>query len=437
MIDNHSEPKRAYIVFVLFLCFTCSYIDRQVVSILVQPIKRSMALSDIEIGLLQGLAFTLCYATAGVFIAGIADRSNRVRLIAACVTLWALSTILCGFADNFPQLLLARAGTAIAEAGLPAAAVSIFSDLYPARKVARATAVFMLGPYLGGGVALLGGGALVSRLEHDTTASSLLSCFTPWQLTFISVGVPGLLLASLVATTIREPERKGLMPDSGRSKAPPSYRDMLKALLVTHRFCAPYFAAYIAVIVLFYSQAAWFPTLTIRKFGLSASEAGRLSGPIYMLCGIAGVASSGWLASRAKDMRPVRRILAMSGIAATVLIPASVAVSMSTSLVVTMLMYGVCALSSSMVLALAPVPLQIVLPNRMRGRSVALLTFLTNTIGGGGPILVGALAQRHAASQSALAVALAVTCATSASCGALLYGLAARLAGRSVGNGAS
>jgi sugar phosphate permease len=136
-------------------------------------------------------------------------------------------------------------------------------------------------------------------------------------------------------------------------------------------------------------------------------------------------------------MRPVRRILAMSGIAATVLIPASVAVSMSTSLVVTMLMYGVCALSSSMVLALAPVPLQIVLPNRMRGRSVALLTFLTNTIGGGGPILVGALAQRHAASQSALAVALAVTCATSASCGALLYGLAARLAGRSVGNGAS
>ena len=110
-----------YIVLLFFICFAFSYLDRQVVSILVPPIKQSLGLTDTQIGLLQGFSFTMCYATAGVFVARLVDRANRVKLIAACIAIWAISTAACGFASNFSELLLARAGTAIAESASSAA----------------------------------------------------------------------------------------------------------------------------------------------------------------------------------------------------------------------------------------------------------------------------------------------------------------------------
>src|SRR6201985_3052935 len=143
-----------YVVVLFFVCFAFSYLDRQIVSILVQPIKLTLGITDTQIGLLQGFSFTMCYATAGVFVARLVDRANRVRLIAVCVAIWAISTALCGFATSFAELLAARAGTAIAEAALSPAALSIFSDIFPPRKVTRASSVFMLGPYIGGGLAL-------------------------------------------------------------------------------------------------------------------------------------------------------------------------------------------------------------------------------------------------------------------------------------------
>ena len=112
----------------------------------------------------------MCYATAGVFVARLVDRANRVKLIAVCVAIWAISTALCGFATSFTELLIARAGTAIAEAALNPAALSIFSDIFATRKVARASSVFMLGPYIGGGLALFGGGMLLSATAGDASA---------------------------------------------------------------------------------------------------------------------------------------------------------------------------------------------------------------------------------------------------------------------------
>ena len=430
-MSAHPLPARAdtsidvrhptYIVLLFFVCFAFSYLDRQIVSILVQPIKLTLGITDTQIGLLQGFSFTMCYATAGVFVARLVDRANRVRLIAACVAIWAISTALCGFATSFAELLAARAGTAIAEAALSPAALSIFSDIFPLRKVTRASSVFMLGPYIGGGLALFGGGMLLSATGGDTSARLATHGFTPWQAVFVLVGLPGLVLAALVAFTVREPARHETDERMHASdEALPSLRDVLVELFVRNRFCAPYFAAYVALITLFYSHAAWFPTLLMRHFHLAPSEVGKMAAPAYMIGGMMGVAAAGLLAGRVTDERTLRKVLTISTGAVAALVPAAIAMPLVAHSTLAIMLYGACALAASIAMALAPVPLQIAVPNRMRGRSIALLVFMTNAISGGlGPLAVGYLNERLGGPQ-----ALAIVGGSAALASALLYALA-------------
>ncbi|SAK65146.1 MFS transporter [Caballeronia ptereochthonis] len=415
-----------YIVLLFFTCFAFSYLDRQIVSILVQPIKLTLAVSDTQIGLLQGFSFTMCYATAGVFIARRVDRANRVKLIAACVAIWAVSTALCGFVTSFAELLAARAGTAVAEAALSPAALSIFSDIFPPRKVTRASSVFMLGPYIGGGLALFGGGMLLSATGGDAGARLASHGFAPWQAVFVLVGAPGLLLAALVAVTVREPERReaDIAP---AGEALPSLREVLAELFVRNRFCAPYFAAYVALITLFYSHAAWFPTLLMRHFHLAPAAVGRMAAPAYMIGGVMGVAAAGMLAARVTDERTLQKVLMLSACAVAALAPAAIAMPLVADSTLAILLYGLCALAASIAMALAPVPLQIAVPNRMRGRSLALLVFMTNAISGGvGPLAVGYLNEHFGGGHAGLGTALAIVGGCSALASALLYALATR-----------
>ncbi|MDR3097501.1 MAG: MFS transporter [Paraburkholderia sp.] len=419
----------AYIVLLFFVCFAFSYLDRQVVSILVQPIKQSLALTDTQIGLLQGFSFTMCYATAGVFVARLVDRGNRVKLIAACIAIWAISTMACGFATNFTELLFARAGTAVAEAALSPAALSIFSDIFEPRRVARASSAFMLGPYVGGGAALFGGGMLLSAAAAgDGNAWLSAHGFAPWQAVFVAVGLPGLLLAALVAFTVREPARLETNTHSARKQDEmPALRDVLAELFVRNRFCLPYFAAYVALITLFYSHAAWFPTLLMRHFHLAPKVVGQMAAPAYMLGGILGVACAGLLATRVTDDTTLRKVLGFSACAVALLVPAAIAMPLVGSSSLAIVLYGVSALTASIAMGLAPVPLQIAVPNRMRGRSLALLVFMTNAISGGvGPLSVGYLNERLGQTGTSLGMALALVGGASALVSAILYALATR-----------
>ncbi|CAG4923507.1 MFS transporter [Paraburkholderia gardini] len=417
-----------YIVLLFFVCFAFSYLDRQTVSILVQPIKQSLALTDTEIGVLQGLSFTMCYATAGVFVARLVDRANRVKLIAACIAIWAISTTLCGFATNFPELLVARAGTAIAEAALSPAALSIFGDIFAPRRVARASSVFMLGPYVGGGIALFGGGMLLSAAHGNSGAWLATHGVAPWQAVFIVVGLPGLVLATLVAFTIREPMRIETLDHATQTKdVLPSLRDVMIELFVRNRFCLPYFAAYVALITLFYSHAAWFPTLLMRQFHLAPKQVGQMAAPAYMIGGILGIACAGVLATRVTDDSTLRKVLGLSAVAVATLVPAAIAMPLVSDSTVAIVLYGVCAFTASIAMGLAPVPLQIAVPNRMRGRSIALLVFMTNAISGGvGPLAVGYLNEHFGHTGTSLGVALASVGGVAALISAALYALATR-----------
>ncbi|MFM0694263.1 putative MFS family arabinose efflux permease [Paraburkholderia sp. GV068] len=422
------DVRPAYVVTLFFICFAFSYLDRQVVSILVQPIKQSLVLTDTQIGLLQGLSFTMCYATAGVFVARLVDRANRVKLIAACVAIWAISTMACGFASSFPELLVARAGTAIAEAALSPAALSIFSDIYTPRRVARASSVFMLGPYVGGGVALFGGGTLLSAAHGSGSTWLAAHGVEPWQAVFVAVGLPGLALAPMVALTVREPVRLETLAHAKQARdVMPSLRDVLVELFLRNRFCLPYFAAYVALITLFYSHAAWFPTLLMRHFHLAPKMVGQLAAPAYMIGGMLGVACAGILASRVTDESALRKVLGFSAGAVATLVPTAIAMPLVSDSTTAVVLYGACAFTASIAMGLAPVPLQIAVPNRMRGRSLALLVFMTNAISGGvGPLAVGALNEHLGHGGDSLGVALALTGGLSALIGAALYAVAMR-----------
>ncbi|SEK11979.1 MFS transporter [Paraburkholderia diazotrophica] len=415
-----------YIVLLFFVCFAFSYLDRQVVSILVQPIKQSLALTDTQIGLLQGFSFTMCYATAGVFVARLVDRANRVKLIAACIAIWAISTTACGFASNFTELLLARAGTAVAEAALSPAALSIFSDIFAPRRVARASSVFMLGPYVGGGVALFGGGMLLSAAAGGGNVWLAAHGIAPWQAVFVVVGLPGLLLAALVAFTIREPARLEIQAHAAHAQDEmPSLKDVLAELFVRNRFCLPYFAAYVALITLFYSHAAWFPTLLMRHFHLAPNVVGQMAAPAYMIGGMLGVVCAGMLATRVTDDTTLRRVLGFSACAVVLLVPAAIAMPLVGDSGAAIALYGICAFTASIAMGLAPVPLQIAVPNRMRGRSLALLVFMTNAISGGvGPLSVGYLNERLGQTGTSLGTALALVGGISALVSAILYAMA-------------
>jgi MFS family permease len=424
--------RNGYTVGLFFLCFVFSYIDRQIVSILVQPIKASLALSDTEIGLLQGFAFTLCYATAGVVVARLVDRTNRVHLIAICVAIWALCTALCATAGSFGELLIWRAGTAIAEAGLSPAVLSIFADLYSPRKVSRPTSIFMLGPYIGSGVALAGGGLLLGWLAHTEGLVNVLGvALQPWQFIFMTVGLAGLPLALLVLLTVREPARTELpaLADAGDATQAPPMKEVLKELFVRNRFCTPYFLAYMSLITLFYSHTAWFATLLIRKYGLEASYVGKVAGPLYMLGGISGVLLARYLGSRMSDQQTLPKVLKTSALASCVLVPLALSAPLLPSFGWNIAGYALCAFSASIVMALAPIPVQVAIPNRMRGRSIALLVFLTNIVGGGiGPFAVGYLTQHMPGVPNSLGVALSGVGVTAAVLSAALYFMAARRA---------
>jgi predicted MFS family arabinose efflux permease len=188
-----SPAARQYALGVLVVVYTFNFIDRQILSILLEPIKAELGLSDGQLGLLAGFAFAAFYATLGIPIARYADRSNRRTLIAAALAIWSGMTALSGLAQNFWQLLVARIGVGVGEAGCSPPAHSMLADYYPATQRATALGIYSLGIPVG--------------IMFGFVAGGWMNEFFGWRAAFFVVGIPGVLLAVLVRFTVQEPER--------------------------------------------------------------------------------------------------------------------------------------------------------------------------------------------------------------------------------------
>jgi MFS family permease len=275
-------------LFVLFLAYTFSFVDRTILSLLVEPIRRDLGIDDTAVSLLQGLAFSLFYTVAGLPIAAVADRTSRKTVIAVGIALWSLATAACGFARTFTGLFLARVGVGVGEASLGPAAYSLVADLFPEQQRGRAMGIYASATNFGAGAALLIGGAIIGFAGRMEAIETAFGSFRTWQLVFIAVGLPGLVIA-LLALTI--PERRRARRHAAAAAAP------LLPFLRAHKLTV--FALFTGLAccgTLAAAVQAWVPTFFIRDHGYTAPEIGRQLGLILLVAGPLGALAGGTVA---------------------------------------------------------------------------------------------------------------------------------------------
>lgn len=376
--NNPSISYQWYVIFVLLLAQTFSFLDRMIMGLLVGPIRASFEISDTQYSLLAGLAFSLFYAIMGLPLARIADSRSRRNLIAVGITVWSFMTAVCGLAKGFWSLFIARVGVGVGEATLGPAAYSMITDYFPKSSLARALSVYTLGVTLGSGFAYMLGGAVVGYVENfDTLHLPLLGATEGWQLTFFIVGFPGLLVALLLYTTVREPVRKG--DQSDQSLMP--VREV--SAYVWHRRRA--YGAHILGISIFimvvYALNLWGPTYFIRTFGYSAAQAGWTFGLLMLIAGSAGLLLAGWAADawmqRGVSDAYVRLIL----LSMACLMPCAIALGFADTPLL-----GIAAMSGAVFFSafqggISGGTLQLMTPNRMRGQIMAVYLLVANLIG--------------------------------------------------------
>jgi MFS family permease len=286
-----------YVVIVLFLAAIVSFVDRQIIALVVEDIKADLGLDDLQIGLLQGPPFGIFYALMSIPIALAADRFNRRNIIVAGVTFWSLATAACGLAGQFWQLFLARIGVGVGEATLSPSAYSMISDYFPRPRLPLAMAVFTMGNLTGVGLAMVLGGALIVWLKHIGDVELwLLGVLKPWQFTFVIVAIPGLLLAVLMLT-VREPLRRGHSPAAEASQGAGQLRAFARFLRSHVRTFATLFASFTVLVLIAYGNFAWMVVFFVRTFGWTAGEAGLVYGLVVLVFGTSGAFFGGWLAN--------------------------------------------------------------------------------------------------------------------------------------------
>jgi MFS family permease len=295
--SEKSNGKAWYVLFILTLANISSFIDRQVLSLLVKPIKRDLHLTDTEMSLLMGLSFAIFYTLFGIFIGRLADRKSRRNIIIAGITIWSAMTTLCAGVGTYVQFFLARMGVGIGESTLSPSAYSMISDLFPKSKLATALSIFSLGIFLGSGLAMLIGSGIVAKLPTEGMINvPIFGEIYPWQMIFFYVGLPGLLVA-LLLFTIKEPARTGSLKKDGEIVSL-SLSESLK-IIFKHKkaYLLMCFAATFGAMIN-YGSNAWIPTFVARTYGWEVAKAGALYGVVLVISSALGVLFGGWYADR-------------------------------------------------------------------------------------------------------------------------------------------
>ncbi|MGH7027611.1 spinster family MFS transporter [Brevundimonas sp.] len=374
-------PRQAnFALGVFLLAYILSFVDRQILSLLVDPIKRDLGVSDLQMGLLQGFAFALLYAFLGVPVGLLADRTVRKRIIAYGVVFWSAATALCGFAGNYALLFAARMGVGVGEATLSPSAHSFLSDAFEPAKLARAMAIYTMGITLGGGMAYLIGGTVVAAVANaDTTHLPLIGAMRPWQMAFLIVAAPGVLVAALVAM-VKEPARRSLV-GAAETASRPGLKAVTRYVGGQWRAFVPIYMTSSVLGILGYSLASWFPTLLIRNHDLAPGTAGLYMGAIYLALGSAGSICGGLLSEHlARRDRPEANLLTVGLVSAALIVPAILA-PLAGPLWATLALLCVLTFLANSFFGSSIAALQLATPNTMRATNSALFLLVNNLIG--------------------------------------------------------
>jgi MFS family permease len=397
-----------YVAVVLMVCNTLSFIDRQILGLLVTPIKLELGLSDTRIGLLQGLAFGVFYTLLGIPMGRIADHSSRRKLVAAGIFGWSLMTALCAGARSFGTLFLARMGVGVGEATLSPSAFSLLSDYFPKQRLGTALSIFSMGVFFGSGLALILGGLIIGAVGS-------------WRLTFLLMGLPGLLIA-LLALTIREPPRRNLLRAEGGQPSQLSLGDVADQVRIRWRSVAGICVGFAAQALCNYAQQAWLPTYFVRVHSFSARQAGLTLGVISIVTGLSGAYLGGRLTDR-WQARGIAEAPLRVGVLATVCGGVSFTLAMALpGLGAQLALLGPAFFFLAMPIGSVYASLQLILPNQVRGQIGALQVFTLN-LGGLilGPALPGFLNDYVFRDPRMVGWSLALTVGTASLVSALLF----------------
>ena len=371
-----SPAYRYYALGVLTLAYVSSHVDRNIVGIVAEAIKQDLGLSDSQIGFMSGLAFAIFYATLGIPIAMLADRTNRRNIIAIAVTIWSVMTAACGLAGNFWQLALARIGVGIGEAGSSPPSHSMIADLFPKEQRSGAMAIYALGVYFGIMIGFAVGGYVVTNVG--------------WREAFFIVGLPGVIIALLVRFTIEEPVRgasDGIALDPAlRAKVWEGFAHLWKMRAARHVV-----AGFTLTSMVGYGGVTWAAPFLIRTHEMTAAEAGLFLGGVAGIVGAIGAIVGGRLADRMArtDMRWNAWIV---GVAKLCAIPFLFGFYLFPDPLWVILAYIPGTLLGAFYLGPSFALIQSLTPLHMRALASAITLFIVNMIGlGFGPFAVGVL----------------------------------------------
>ncbi|SFW17526.1 Predicted arabinose efflux permease, MFS family [Pseudomonas sp. NFACC19-2] len=405
--NNNGYPSSARAwatVAILMVAYVLSFVDRQILNLLVEPIRRDLVINDTQMSLLMGLSFALFYTVCGIPLGRVADTRSRRGLIAIGILFWSAATAACGMAKLYWQFLLCRIGVGVGEAALSPAAYSLIADSFPAERRATAISVYSMGVYLGSGLAFLVGGLVIqfASAQGDVTLP-VLGEVRPWQLIFLILGAAGVLF-TLLMLAIKEPVRRG----AGAGVAVPlsevgRYIRANRRTVLLHNF------GFAGLAFAGYGSAAWIPTFYIRTYGWDAGQVGIVYGCIVAVFGCLGIVFGGrladWMAKQGRSDANMRVGLyaALGALPMVVLFPL-----METAFWASLLL-APAVFCLSMPFGVAPAAIQEIMPNSMRGQASAIYLFVITLIGlGVGPTAVALVTDFVFADDNALRYSLLI-----------------------------
>jgi MFS family permease len=417
---QYPRPAYAwYVVAILMLAYVFSFLDRQILNLLVTPIRRDLQISDSAISLLLGFAFALFYSVFALPLGRIVDAHRRTTLIMVGFATWSAFTVGCGLVGSYAQLLLMRAGVGVGEASLNPAAFSLITDYFPSHRRGRAQGIFHMGVYLGSGLSLILGG-LITGMVFRRPAYTLpfVGIVRSWQVVFIVIGLGGLLAVPLI-WSVREPSRRDDAPAAGGL----SIVEVLAYFKANRRAYLCHNIGLAFLMFSSYGAAAWVPTYFIRHFHWTAARVGLVYGCLTAVCGCLGVLGGGWLADW-MAVRGHRDAYLRAALWISILwFPTGIASLLAPTAFVAFLLFAPTIALASAAYSIGPASLMQMTPQRMRGQAGAVYLLIGSLIGQGiGPTAVAVCTDYVFGHDNLVGYSLlVVTCAAHALAAVLLW----------------
>ena len=384
-VDSYPSQTQAwYGVVILTLAYVLSFLDRQLLSLVVTDIKTDLELTDSQVSIILGFAFALFYTTMGIPIGRLADKKSRKTIIGIGISFWCLMTAATGIIKTYLQLFITRVGVGVGEATLSPSALSMISDYFPKEKRGTAMGFFNMGVSVGSGIALILGGQIVAYFaDFPPIVLPLVGQIYEWQALFIFIGIPGLLVA-LLMTTVKEPSRKGKMQvlnKSGDTSEEISIKETVRFIYQRKEAYGWLFLSMACSVLIGYAFLSWLPTMYIRAYNVPISTITLWLGFAFLLGGPFGATMSGWLGDKLYKKYNNSAHVLLFAYSMIVLTVAATLVPLMPSYQTATLMFMPQIIMAAGQTALAPVAMINITPNQIRGQVTAVYFFVISMTG--------------------------------------------------------